>query len=362
MNIGVALFQYGWAGVDLFFVLSGFLITTILLKTKDSEAYFRSFYGRRALRIFPLYFLALAVYFYVEMPWLVSRFGLPRAAWRDQLWCFAYAVNWHDILIGRIGGLEHLWSLSIEEQFYAFWAAAIWFCRRDQVARFCAAIIALALSARLICELRGADGEFLHRSTITRLDTLAFGALVAAVMQNDNGMKWLRRNFKVIATGACSVLAVIFSTDHLGRLPLPLTFYYLAFAVFFSCVVFHCVSNQGTNCLTGKFLRTAPLRSFGKFSYSIYLFHPAVHRYVPRSLAYCLSRAGLGGRTAAWATVAICIGLSYAMGAGTWYAFERHFLRLKRFFPYNAPTAESFCRARSRTLADAPFPPCRDRA
>jgi len=137
INLCTWLLSYGWAGVDLFFVLSGFLITTILLNTKDSPQYFSSFYGRRVLRIFPLYFMALALYFHVEMPWLVSHKQATAVSVGDQLWCWFYLLNWHDVTAGINGNLSHLWSLSIEEQFYLVWPLAIWRCSRKQVPVLC---------------------------------------------------------------------------------------------------------------------------------------------------------------------------------------------------------------------------------
>src|SRR5262249_2846553 len=113
----------GWMGVDLFFVLSGFLITGILLDSRGADGYFSSFYARRFLRIFPLYYGFLALWFLV----LAYVFG---SAYSDlfarerQVWFWSYTANW-----GRpdeLGALGHFWSLAIEEQFYLVWPLVVW--------------------------------------------------------------------------------------------------------------------------------------------------------------------------------------------------------------------------------------------
>src|SRR5262245_1871381 len=106
----------GWIGVDLFFVLSGFLITGILFDAKGTPSYFRNFYVRRALRIFPLYYVALVLL--LIMPLMVQHRPVPHLAARDAGWYFAYLSN---VKMARAGwpshtGLAHLWSLSVEEQ------------------------------------------------------------------------------------------------------------------------------------------------------------------------------------------------------------------------------------------------------
>ena len=109
--------QIGWTGVQLFFVLSGFLITGILLDTQRSKNYFPAFYGRRTLRIFPLYFSVLTIAF-VILPWLGS---VPPAVAADrphQIWLWTYLSNWAAIFDQGSKAFPHFWSLAVEEQFY----------------------------------------------------------------------------------------------------------------------------------------------------------------------------------------------------------------------------------------------------
>jgi peptidoglycan/LPS O-acetylase OafA/YrhL len=103
----------GQTGVDLFFVLSGFLITRILLSTKESPHFFRSFYARRTLRIFPLYFAYLAIYFFLLPPLL----GDPIPPFATQMWSWFYLENVPQTFNLHSSGPGHFWSLAVEEQF-----------------------------------------------------------------------------------------------------------------------------------------------------------------------------------------------------------------------------------------------------
>jgi peptidoglycan/LPS O-acetylase OafA/YrhL len=113
-----ASFKMGWCGVDLFFVLSGFLITNILLRTKNSQSYFCSFYARRTLRIFPLYFFVLFLAFWILIP-VAQHFGkAPQSLDAGHLWYWFYISNWWNGTGHEIDWLSHFWSLAVEEQFY----------------------------------------------------------------------------------------------------------------------------------------------------------------------------------------------------------------------------------------------------
>src|SRR5690606_16312654 len=115
--------RVGFTGVDLFFVLSGFLITRILLRERESPAYYRAFYGRRVLRIFPLYYATLLLWLVIAPALGARDLWLPGADPGEAVWYWLYLSNWHDGLAGRFGHayLAIAWSLAIEEQFYLVW-------------------------------------------------------------------------------------------------------------------------------------------------------------------------------------------------------------------------------------------------
>src|SRR6185295_16426951 len=151
-----SLFSLGLRGVDLFFVLSGFLITSILLDAKQKPHYFRNFYMRRTLRIFPLYYAVLAVTF-VLLPlagWSTTR--LFPEAHANQGWLWFYGANVLQSLRGEwcLGGFNHFWSLAVEEHFYLVWPLVIYCCSRRTAMIACGGIIGAAVVARvgwLVC-------------------------------------------------------------------------------------------------------------------------------------------------------------------------------------------------------------------
>src|SRR5262249_15937795 len=113
--------SFGWAGVDLFYVLSGFLITGILLDARAQEGFFRRFYWRRVLRILPLYYLWL-LFFTVVLPLSGASLAPLLSARHGQLWWWVHLSNWHFAFGHEVPtGISIAWSLSIEEQFYLLW-------------------------------------------------------------------------------------------------------------------------------------------------------------------------------------------------------------------------------------------------
>ncbi|MBI5083418.1 MAG: acyltransferase, partial [Acidobacteria bacterium] len=159
----------GWTGVQLFFVLSGFLITGILLDTRSCSNYFSSFWMRRTLRIFPLYFLALSV-FLVAAPAVlpVPKEALPPAA--DQVYYWTYLNNW--IPMGEEGRLVHVlghfWSLAVEEQFYLVWPVVVWLVPPRMLLRGCAVACLLILAARSWAFFTAGDLGMVYRNTVLR--------------------------------------------------------------------------------------------------------------------------------------------------------------------------------------------------
>src|SRR5688500_14259012 len=186
--IGSVMF-FCWSGVDLFFVLSGFLITGILLDTRGSEKYFTTFYARRTLRIFPLYYLVLFLALVVlpNFPalhaMLTAQEETGQVVMPAQWPYWLYLTNFAIADRGWVHGwVDVAWSLAIEEQFYLVWPLVIWLCPPRVVAVLCAVILVAEPAARVF--LRGAEEEPvlvlpIYVLTWFRLDGLAMGALLA---------------------------------------------------------------------------------------------------------------------------------------------------------------------------------------
>ena len=186
---------YGTCGVDLFFVLSGFLITGILYDARDKTYYFYNFYMRRLLRIFPLYYGVLALLFFVAplipllqgatLDYLVER----------QAWAWLYGVNIYTAIHGEwsLSFINHFWSLAVEEQFYLFWPFVVYLLAR-RPRTLIAVSLALALSAmlaRLIGSLMGLSFWTTSLLLPFRLDALALGAFLAVAARQPGGLKRL---------------------------------------------------------------------------------------------------------------------------------------------------------------------------
>ena len=181
------LFALGWTGVDLFFVLSGFLITGILIRTKECSNYFRSFYARRALRIFPLYVLTIVAYFYIALP-IAHHFG-KWSSWDNSLgtWYWLHISNWQSSFGNEVPLLTHYWSLAIEEQFYLLWPLVVFFLPNSKLPHICIMIIAVSFGLRCIFQVQlDLYPSLLCRLTPFRLDALAFGGLLATIVINDS--------------------------------------------------------------------------------------------------------------------------------------------------------------------------------
>src|SRR5664279_3619422 len=204
--------SFGWSGVDLFFVLSGFLITRILLSTKGYEGYFRNFYMRRVLRIFPLYYGVLTATFLLA-PLLLAgpKPGL------SQLWFWFYGQNLSpalekaDLAIPNPLNFaySHLWSLAVEEQFYLIWPAIVWLTSVPTLKKICGVIAISAAVLRIGSVLAGFHVNITYGVTLFRMDALAIGGLIATVAVGDQGLVSLRKWSRIfIAAGIGALVCV----------------------------------------------------------------------------------------------------------------------------------------------------------
>ncbi len=171
----------GWSGVELFFVLSGFLITGILLKSKKAENYFSSFYARRFLRIFPIYYFVLTVGLLAatHVSWWNAL--LP-AAGKTRIAYYFYAQNWpmfwpHHLFL-KTNGFGHFWSLAVEEQFYIVWPLVIWLLPENAILTLCAVGLAVALPLRVLMVHKFAYDFTAMALTTSRVDGLLVGVFL----------------------------------------------------------------------------------------------------------------------------------------------------------------------------------------
>ncbi len=273
----------GWAGVDLFFVLSGFLITGILIDARGSERYFSSFYARRTLRIFPLYYLIafLSLIVLPAFPFaydLLVGLGAPREQWPYWLYLTNFAVAERERFIHGI--LDVTWSLAIEEQFYLAWAVVVWLCPTRLLGPLCAALIVAVAGARIWALAAGATAIDVYVLTPYRADGLATGALLAWAMRRG----WLAgAGGSALGLSALTVLGVVGVSWLDGESwwwgPTMQKAGYTLLALTGGAWIVAAVRLPDAHWWP-RALSAGWLRSFGKYSYCLYLIHLPVMRVV----------------------------------------------------------------------------------
>jgi peptidoglycan/LPS O-acetylase OafA/YrhL len=324
--------SFGWCGVDLFFVLSGFLITGILLETRHSEGYFLKFYMRRVLRIFPLYFAFLGFVFL-----LVPAVLKPNpVAGVTAAWYLSYLQNWKPNYGASDPFLGHFWSLAVEEQFYLVWPAIVLLVHRVALVRLCSVLAVAGLICRILLTSAGADVEAIYRATPCTIDSLVLGALVALAVRDEQLKEWVARacRYTLIISAAC-VAAIAAAAGPLWQSPLQHTAGMTALAVLFATVVFSV--SAGAAGAGHRLLTYGPLRSIGKYSYGIYVFH-----MLPNRIVYQAVGNSLAGRPVILAILAKAVYvvamfvLVYLLAFLSYRLFESRFLALKQYFSYRA--------------------------
>ena len=328
----------GWSGVDLFFVLSGFLITRILIATRASVNYFSAFYARRALRILPLYLVAVFLCFRVGIP-LADRLGVPVDADRSiEAWFWLHVSNWASAFGRDVRPLSHFWSLAIEEQFYAVWPLVVLLTPPRRLAGVCAAIAAASAGARVLAAASGAPAEALHRLTIFRIDALAIGGLVAAVAADAALRRRARARLRVVGGVSFALLTVALIAGRGATAPPMTRFGYTLFAVLYAVLVFAAFDASGSKGWLASRLRSPVLRAFGKYSYGIYVFHYPISLLAGRLAREASQGASPAAATGIWLlSVAGGIAASFGVGLLSWNLLEKRFLAWKRAFVARRP-------------------------
>jgi peptidoglycan/LPS O-acetylase OafA/YrhL len=304
---------WGWAGVILFFVLSGFLITSILLVTRDKPHYFHNFHARRALRIWPVYILLLLVV-YLNAPWFIGPSvidAIKTAPWLAYI--FLVQNLFHLTLPPAIGPT---WALAIEEQYYFLWAPLVRFLRKPWML-FAVLLCALAASPLL----RLSQYTWLTPThTLIHLDGIALGSLMALGMHTLplSRRVWLWMGLGAFVVGIAAAATVAGGTAFLDS----------ALAAGFAGAVLALIASTGARNPLNAALRSGPLAFYGRISYGLYMIHIAVFIYFGW-FDLRMDRYGMAGNLA---VVAFRLAASTAFAAALWYGFESQILKLKRYF------------------------------
>lgn len=303
----------GWMGVDLFFVLSGFLITGILRRTRNAARYFLNFYARRTLRIVPAY-LALLVLVMGVLPFFSSSPALDQVL-ESRWWYFLYLSNF----ILAAGGwqlflLDITWSLAIEEQFYLIWPAIVRWVNR--LVPICLALIVTLPLLRLVLWQVGVSWAWLHMMMPLRADAFALGALLALYQPKQKHVERL-----LIAAGTLLVLLIGSGAFGLGSRLVSTIGYTLTGLVAVTLVALARDRHRWV-----RWLGRRPMIQVGRVSYGIYLFHPLCLLVAGQILPAPLGLPGLVTR------VLLVSVLAFTVASISFYAYEQPILRLKRRF------------------------------
>ena len=322
------MLKHGRFGVDLFFVLSGFLITGILVDSKSSEHYFRNFYARRALRIWPLYYLILfvaliAVPLFAPAMRATAARNWPAFVFYVQNIAFIQSDNNYPFALGAT------WSLAVEEQFYLTWPVLVFLLRKRTLAVVSASLVVVSLSLRLVGYFHGAPIGFIHFFTLSRLDAIALGSLAAIWLRSPNCtlVRWRILAYQFLGLGVAGMV--------LARILMPkngsvVGYTFMAFA-FTGLLGLSLICNPQSSLL-GRCLSARWLRYIGRISYGLYLLHGPIflvwlhfmdsRGFLPYNEVVRNSLAFTGQFLSA--TLAASI---------SWWLFEEPILRLKERFP-----------------------------
>jgi peptidoglycan/LPS O-acetylase OafA/YrhL len=335
----VGVTNYGSYGVELFFVLSGFLITGILYDARNHPHYFRNFYMRRLLRIFPLYYGVLALIFFVAplipllrgptLDFLVDR----------QAWAWLYAVNIYIAMYGEwsFSYLDHFWSLCVEEHFYFFWPLVVFLLahRPRTLIAVSLATALCAMLARLTGSLMGLSWWTTYVLTPFRLDGLALGAFLAVTARQPGGLERLVRALPRVVVVVGGLLAITFVWTLLVSregLELVLPVRAALILMLLACLLM-CALIAPQRSAISRFLRSRSMVFLGTYSYGLYVYHHFISYYLSTNRTELELASWLGSHGAAVALQAtLGAAASLAVAYLSYEFFEKRFLELKPLF------------------------------
>jgi peptidoglycan/LPS O-acetylase OafA/YrhL len=325
-------FAFGWSGVDLFFVLSGFLITGILYDTRAGAGYYKNFYARRVLRIFPIYYLFIAIYLLLT-PLIGAHWKLGQLSFLVYLG-FPFVLVWPELgQVSPLVRIDHLWSVNAEEQFYMVWP---WMIARLRTSRAilhaCIVVGAMAMLLRIaICVSGRLDIAWTHDFLLCRMDTLALGAAIALIVRGplqERAMRWAPLIF-VLAAGAVVGVCIIRRTVDHGD-PVIATIGFSLIALGYGALLLLALRKGSW---LEWLLSARILRIFGKYSYGMYLYDfpltlllsPRREFFITRAHSYVIGSAVF---------LAFCLVVNLLIAASSFHLIESPIMRLKSRFKY----------------------------
>lgn len=337
----------GWTGVNLFFILSGFLITGILYESKGPiVAYFRNFYARRVLRIFPAYFAFLLVLFFLLPVLMPSESDGIQFIRNQQVWFWTYLLNIHHYidprsLFGPTYLYGHIWSLMVEEQFYLVWPVVVLLFNRRLLIAVAVAMIVTAFTLRIVLLAQGDFPLLIYSFTPTRMDDLAIGALIALLVRGAETRRYLAMfAWPVAGISLIGLIVLFFARSGLPALDpwilrAGLTLIGLFFGGLFAGVILSPPTGVPRAVLSHPYIRW-----LGRYSYAIYIIHLPVVNLLLRHTDLAQSVPDVFGSYVprAIVTAAVATVITFALALASWRLVESPFLRLRTRFPQKSAT------------------------
>lgn len=317
---------FGFLGVTIFFVLSGYLISRILIAARARQEAGRStlasslktFYFRRFLRIFPIYYLTLFALYVAGFP-----------AVRDGLaWHITYTSNFQFLLGGDKHGVEHLWTLAVEEQYYLFYPLLILIASAQRRFRALISMIALAFVSRIALHALGVSVSDNKYFTLCCFDSFALGGILAHaehVVGKERALAPFRRPATAIGVGAFTVAFLAFGAVLGDAASMREVWFRFILSIASLYLVGVALSSEITNPLN-RILMTRPLRYVGKISYGVYLYHLYAGHIAQTLLPF--KNYGIGVRFVLLFTVTIVV------STASWFLIEKPINGLKKRFAY----------------------------
>jgi peptidoglycan/LPS O-acetylase OafA/YrhL len=332
------------SGVDLFFVLSGFLLGGILLDKQEASNYFKAFYARRFCRIFPLYFLCLLV-FLILLPFTLGwLFGDPfEMLLGDPLPLWSYFTFTHNFAMAQLGGwgtlwLGHTWSLAVEEQFYLILPFFIRSFSRDKLPYLLVGLIFSAPLLRVFLYEFHPHGDLAFYVLMPcRADSLLLGVLCAYAIRNERCLNLLRTHTKalygVLALLLAAGVALMALSSPMVHVPLVAASYgYSWLPLVYSCIVLIAVTEK--RGLVTLVTRVRPLSWLAVLAFGVFLLHMPILIFFQR-----LTSVGLLPQAGSHYIIPLgALLLTLMLASISWIFFERRIVAWGRSFKYGDAT------------------------
>lgn len=279
----VIVFSFGWSGVDLFFVLSGFLISSRIIPFINSKNFLSNFYINRALRIFPLYYSFLIIFFSIWFILISFNYFKNYTFYAHNWWTFfLFFQNWAyiiDLMKNNTADffIMHFWSLAVEEQFYLFFPLCVIALKRVQSIFVCSIALVVAIllirSIYFLSVISVYKYAFTYWNTFFRLDSFLIGVILYCVIKLQKNTTSFLQYFRIVFILLTLTLCVVFYLNHGATKTNSFfpTIGYTLIAIIYSYFIYFSLFSE--NIICNRLMKNYWLVFIGKISFGLYIFH-----------------------------------------------------------------------------------------